>query len=103
VTRRPSDADPSGPDRKRDRVNDLERDLRELLESKAGDAAPTTAPSPRLLRRARRRLGGTGLPALVVVAALIVGSVAALQTVLRKDPSTPQPATPPVLPEAPPG
>jgi hypothetical protein len=84
-------------------VNDLERDLRELLESKAGDAAPTTAPSPRVLRRARRRQVGTVFTTLVVVAAVIVGSVAAIQTVLRKDPSTPEPATPPVLPEAPPG
>jgi hypothetical protein len=84
-------------------VNDLERDLRELLESKAGDAAPTTAPTPRVLRRARRRQVGTVITTLVVVAAVIVGSVAALQAVLRKDPSTPQPATPPVLPEAPPG
>ena len=84
-------------------MNDLERDLRELLGSKAGDAAPTTGPSPRILRRARRRQVGTVITTLVVVAAVIVGSVAALQTVLRKDPSTPQPATPPVLPEAPPG
>lgn len=84
-------------------MNDLERDLRELLESKAGDAAPTTAPSPGVLRRARRRQVGTVITTLVVVAAVIVGSVATLQTVLRRDPSTPQPATPPVLPEAPPG
>jgi hypothetical protein len=84
-------------------VNDLERDLRELLGSKAGNAAPSTAPSPGILRRARRRQVGTVITTLVVVAAVIVGSVAALQTVLRKDPSTPQPATPPVLPEARPG
>src|SRR5262245_5736925 len=85
-------------------MNDLERDLRDLLETKAGDGAPPSEPNPRVLQRARRRQVGTVLTALVVGVALVAGGAVVLDTLQRNDDETrPQPATVPVLPEAPPG
>jgi hypothetical protein len=84
-------------------MNDLEHDLRLLLETKARDASPAVEPDPRVLKRARRRQIGTVITTLTVVATLAVGSVAAFQLLQGVDQTPPQPATVPVLPEAPPG
>ena len=84
-------------------MNDLERDLHELLQTKARDASPPAPPDPGVLKRARRRQVGTVVTALAVVATLVVGSVAAFQLLRGIDQTAPEPATAPVLPEAPPG
>lgn len=84
-------------------MNDLERDLHALLEARARDASPVVEPDPRVLKRARRRQVGTVATTLVVVATLVVGSVAAFELVRGIDQTPPQPASVPVLPEAPPG
>jgi hypothetical protein len=85
-------------------MNDLERDLHELLENKARDASPTVEPDPGVLKRARRRQVGTVVTTVVVVATLVVGSAAAVRLLGGIDETTtPEPATVPVLPDAPPG
>lgn len=85
-------------------MNDLERDLHQLLENKARDASPTVEPDPHVLKRARRRQVGTVVTTVVLVATLVVGSVAAVRLLGGIDETTtPEPATVPVLPDAPPG
>ena len=76
-------------------TTDIERELRELFREKAGEAPTATfdtsgsAPQE-VLRRGRRRQVGTVLGSAAIVLVLIVGSVAALNAVLRgeEDPFT---------------
>jgi hypothetical protein len=84
-------------------MNDLERDLHELLDAKARDASPPAPADVHVLRRARRRQVGTVATALVVLAAIVVGSVIALDAYRAVDEAPPRPASTPVLPDAPPG
>ena len=76
-------------------TTDMERELRELLREKAGEAPTatfdTSATAPQeVLRRGRRRQVGTVLGSAAIVLVLIVGSVAGLNAVLRgeEDPFT---------------
>src|SRR4051794_15247185 len=66
-------------------MNDTERDLRELLESKARQAGAAPRATPEVLRRGRRHQVGTvavaGLTALAVAAAAVVS----LQALHRAD------------------
>ncbi len=64
-------------------MNDLEQDLRELLEGKAREAGLAPEPGPRVLKRARRRQIGTVLAATLTTAAVVVGAIAGLQAALR--------------------
>jgi hypothetical protein len=60
-------------------VNDLEKDLRELLKARA-DRVPAQRSVPRgMLRRARRRVAVAALSGTMVAAALAVGSVAGMR------------------------
>ena len=69
-------------------TTNMERELRELLREKAGEApvatfnAPTAAPQE-VLRRGRRHQVGTVLGSAAIVLVLIVGSVAGLNAMLR--------------------
>jgi len=83
-------------------MNDLERDLRELLQTKSRDAALTPDAPPKVLKRARWREAGTVLTAIACAAAIVVGSIAGLQALNRTDTTT-RPGGPPVLPDAPEG
>ena len=84
-------------------MNDLERDLRELLGAKARDASLSGEPSRTLVKRARRHQVVTVLTAVLTAAALVAGSLVGMRSILRADPGRPQPAAPPVLPDAPDG
>ena len=69
-------------------TTDIERELRELFREKAGEAPTgtfdTSGVTPReVLRRGRRRQVATVLGSAAIVLALIVGSVAGLNAVLR--------------------
>ena len=60
-------------------MNDLEHDLRTLLEHKADDAsAGAPAPDRQVLRRARRRQLGTVIGGVFVTAAVVVGAAVAI-------------------------
>jgi hypothetical protein len=75
-------------------MNDLEHDLRALLDEKAaGAGAPT--PDPRLIRRARRRQLGTAVGGVLVVAALLGGVAVAMATLGGPDRRTPADAIEP--------
>jgi len=67
-------------------MNDLEHDLRELLETKASDGAVPATPAPKVLKRARRRQVGTVLTALVGTAAVVVGAIAGIQALTSTRP-----------------
>jgi hypothetical protein len=76
-------------------TSDMERELRELLREKAGEAPTATfdssgAAPQEVLRRGRRRQVGTVLGSAAIVLVLVVGSVAGLNAVLRgeEDPFT---------------
>ena len=84
-------------------MNDLERDLRELLDSKAGEATISDEPTRAVVRRARRRQLGTVITATLAAALVVAGSLVAMRSLLRADPANQRPATPPVLPDAPDG
>ena len=84
-------------------MNDLERDLRELLDSKAGEASIQDAPTRSVVARARRRQLGTVITATLAAALLVAGSLVGIRSILRADPEKLRPATPPVLPDAPRG
>lgn len=61
-------------------MNDLERDLKELLETKAGGLDTTPLAPPAVLRRGRRRQVGTvvgGALMAIAAAAVVVGGTAA--------------------------
>jgi hypothetical protein len=66
-------------------TTDIERELRDLFREKAGEA-PVAAPAgatQQVLRRGRRRQVGTVLGSAAIALALIVGSVAGLNALLR--------------------
>lgn len=69
-------------------MNDLEHDLRELLDGKARGAGLPSDPEPRLLRRARRRQLGTVVSGVVVVAALVAASVAGVRALVSPNHTT---------------
>jgi hypothetical protein len=81
-------------------VNDLERELRELLETKSRDAAIDPRPARKVVKRARRRQFRTVLTGIVGVAAVVVASIVGVQAIVEVDPIRPRPAEPPVLPDA---
>jgi hypothetical protein len=68
-------------------MNDLERELRELFDERASHAMIDAEPSPRLLRRTRRRQAGVVLGASLTAIAVIAGSFVGLGALMR-DPST---------------
>lgn len=70
-------------------MNDLERDLRTLLGSKAGGASIAPRPEPRVLKRARRRQVGTVLGASIGVVAVLALATLTLGSLLRSEPVTP--------------
>jgi len=77
-------------------MNDLEHDLRTLLDAKAADAnAPL--PDARLLRRARRRQLGTAVAGVLVAAALLGGVVVAMSTLGGSRGRTPADETEPLV------
>lgn len=84
-------------------MKDLERQLRRILETKSLEAPIEATPSPRVVRRARRRQFATALTAVVGVAALVTASTLAIEAVVVTDPARPRPAVEPVLPEPPDG
>lgn len=84
-------------------MSDLEDELREVLERKSQQAPIEASPSPRVVRRARRRQFGTALTAVVGVAAVVTASILAVQAVVETDAVRPRPAEEPILPEPPDG
>src|SRR3990172_3707944 len=75
-------------------MNDLEHDLRALLDEKAaGAGAPM--PDPRLVRWARRRQLGAAVGGVLVVAALLGGVAVAMATLGGPDRRTPADAIEP--------
>jgi hypothetical protein len=84
-------------------VNDVEGQLRELLETKSRDGAIDSRPAPKLLKRARRRQLATALTAVVGVVALVTASTLAMQALVGTDPVRPRPAEEPVVPQRPDG
>ena len=84
-------------------MNDLEGDLREILNSKAREASISDEPTRAVVARARRRQLGTVITATLAAALLVAGSLIGLRSLLRADPANQRPATPPVLPVAPDG
>ena len=84
-------------------MNDLEGDLRKILNSKAREASISDEPTRAVVARARRRQLGTVITATLAAALLVAGSLIGLRSLLRADPANQRPATPPVLPVAPDG
>jgi len=70
-------------------MNDLEHELRELLETKSRDARVDPVPARGVLRRARLRQAGVAVGSAVVAAAVVIGSIAGLQAVLGPTKSAP--------------
>jgi hypothetical protein len=75
-------------------MNDLERDLRELFDSKVQDASISAEPAPRLVRRARRRQVATVAASVVLGLALVVASIAGISALTSSRPQ-PTPVGPP--------
>src|SRR5918995_693177 len=74
-------------------MNDVERDLRELLDRKAGSVGTVAPRLPDGVRaRSRRRQVGTALVSGVAVVALVVGSVGVLRAVDTEADRQPVPA-----------
>jgi hypothetical protein len=84
-------------------MNDLEGDVREILNSKAREASISDEPTRAVVARARRRQLGTVITATLAAALLVAGSLIGLRSLLGADPANQRPATPPVLPDAPDG
>jgi hypothetical protein len=81
-------------------TTDMENELRELFREKAAEApiaTPGTA-TQRVLRRGRLHQAGTVLGSMVVVAALIVGSVAGVTSILEGEGKRPLGSGPDGLP-----
>lgn len=76
-------------------LTDLERDLRELFETKASDSAISSQPEPHVLRRARRRQVGTALTAAVAITVVVAGAFGGVRALTNAD------ATRPAVPPAP--
>jgi hypothetical protein len=83
-------------------VNDLERELRSLLERKARDADVAPRLAPRVLKRSRRRQGVTVLTAIVGALVIVAGSIVGFRA-LERIGGTHLPADVPALPDAPEG
>lgn len=83
-------------------MNDLERELRSLLETKARDADVAPRLAPRVLKRARRRQRVTVLTAIVGALVILAGSIAGFRALDRIG-GTQLPADVPALPDAPAG
>jgi hypothetical protein len=66
-------------------VNDLERDLRELLETKARDAAAPSTPAPTVLTRAHRRQFGTAFAAILGSLAIVAGSILGVRALVTSE------------------
>jgi hypothetical protein len=77
-------------------MNDLERDLRDLLETRSREGTVPSTPAPAVLRRARRRQVGTVLTAAVGTAAVVVGAVVGLRAVNASNPE-PRPGGVPTI------
>jgi hypothetical protein len=67
-------------------MNDLERELRDVLEERSRDARAGQASAPKVLRRARRRQAATALATVATVTAVVAGSVAALSAIRKQEP-----------------
>ena len=70
-------------------MNDLERDLRTLLETKADDVHVTPRPEPRVLKRARRRQLGTVLCASIGLLGVLALAIVTVGSLRRSEPVTP--------------
>ena len=66
-------------------MNDIEDDLRALLQDKASESGPPSPVPPRVLKRSRRRQVATVAVSTVAVIALVFFSVAGVRGVLRAD------------------
>ena len=66
-------------------MNDTERDLRDLFESKGREAGAPPPPSRRLLRRGRRRQVGTVAVAGITTLAVVAGAAVSLQSIRRAE------------------
>jgi hypothetical protein len=66
-------------------MNDLENDLRELLQRKAGEARATTGAPERVMARGRRRQVGTVFVGLLTTGLLVLASIAGVRGLLRAD------------------
>lgn len=80
-------------------MNDLEYDLRTLLDEKSQEAGVVPGAPPRTLRRARRRQIGTVLATALTVAGVVAGSIVGMQALLDR-PSGTTVANVPDLPPA---
>ena len=83
-------------------MNDLERDLRELFDTKTRDAAAPSTPSPSVLKRARRRQAGTAFVAILGGVAILAGSVVGVRSLVASEEQR-QPVVVPALPTVPEG
>lgn len=70
-------------------MNDLERDLRTLLDAKSGQAPTVSTPPGGLVRRARTRQVRTALVAGLAAVALVVGSVVGIREFVTTDGTRP--------------
>jgi hypothetical protein len=66
-------------------VNDLERDLRELFETRARNAAAPSTPAPGVLERARRRQFGTAFAAILGSLAILSGSIVGVRALVTSE------------------
>jgi hypothetical protein len=66
-------------------MNDLEHDLRELLQRKAGEARASTGAPQGVMARGHRRQVGTVIVSLLTTGLLVVASVAGIRGLLRAD------------------
>ncbi len=69
-------------------MNDTERDLRELFETKAREAGPAPRVTPEILRRGRRRQVGTVAVAGITALAIAAAAIVSLQALNRADTDT---------------
>jgi hypothetical protein len=76
-------------------MNDLEHDLRDLLETKSGEGTVSPTPAPQVLKRARRRQVGVVLTATIGVVAVAALGVVAFGALTARDAGVPsgQPTT----------
>jgi hypothetical protein len=66
-------------------MNDLEHDLRELLQRKAGEARATAGAPQGVMTRGRRRQVGTVIVSVITTGLLVVASIAGVRGLLRAD------------------
>lgn len=70
-------------------MNDLEHELRDLLESKSRDVRVDPVPARGVLRRARLRQAGVAVGSAAIAAVVVIGSIAGLQAFLWPTKSDP--------------